>query len=160
MPVRLAVCVAVKMEMWSGRLGDSGGVRVRMQVPASPGVAKDHRATERDQQQRHQEIGHGPEPVGQPEPEQHDGPHHHADARRVSEGPGEAQATGVEQAPLSRGQGRDRGQVVRLERVAEAEQEAETREGEEAGMHDGRNLAGRCLGRSLASPRPAATFHG
>ena len=75
-------------------------------------------------------IGRGPQPIGKTHPEEDDRTHDYADARGVAERPGGAQATGVEQAPLARRERRDRGEVVRLERMAEAQQQAEAREGE------------------------------
>jgi len=80
-----------------------------------------------------QEVGRGPEPVGKVQPEQDDRAHHGSDARGVAERPCEAQATGVEQAALAGRERRHGRQVVRLEGVTEAQQQAEACEGEQVG---------------------------
>src|SRR5258705_11580332 len=100
----------------------TSGMRVRMQMPASPRVAQDHRAAEPDQEQCDQEVGRRPEPVGKMQPEQDDRADHYADARGVAERPRETQVTGIEQAALAGREGRHGSEVVRLERVPEAEQ--------------------------------------
>src|SRR3989449_2810087 len=106
---------------------------MHMQMPPSPRVAQDHRATEPDQQQRDQKVRGGPEPIREAQPEEHDRAHHHADARGVAQRPCEAQATGVEQSALASRERRDRGEVIGLERVTEAQQQAEARKGEQVG---------------------------
>src|SRR2546427_10130477 len=134
MLVRRPLRVAVEMKV------RTSGVRVRVQVPAAPRVAQDHRPTERDQQQRDQEVSRRPEPVGKMQPEQDDAAHHHAHARGVAERPREAQAASVEQAALAGRERRYGREVVRLERVTEAQQQAEAGEGEQVGRggtHDG-----------------------
>src|SRR5438034_5607928 len=113
---------------------------MHVQMPPSPRVAQDHGAAEPDQQQRYQKVRGGPEPIGEAQPEQHDRAHHHADARGVAQRPREAQATGVEQSALASRERRDRGEVIGLERVTEAQQQAEARQGEQVGRgaHGGR----------------------
>src|SRR5439155_537113 len=76
MHVGRAVGVAVQMEMRG-----TVTVPVHVQVPASPPVPHYHGSAEPDQEQRDEEVGGWPEPVGQMEPEQHDHRHHHADTR-------------------------------------------------------------------------------
>src|SRR6266513_3976356 len=125
--VRRPLCVAMEMKV------RAAGMRVHVEMPPSPCVSQDHGPSEPDEEQRHQQVGHGPEPVGKTQPEQDDRAHHDADARGVAQRPGEAQATSVEQAALARRERRDRGEVVRLERVTEAQQQAEAREGEKVG---------------------------
>src|SRR6185436_19438120 len=92
-----------------------------------------HGPAEPDQQQRDQEVGRRPEPVGKMQSEQDDRAHHQADACGVAERPREAQATGVEQTALAGRQRRHGGQVVGLERMTETQQQAEAREGEQVG---------------------------
>src|SRR2546430_13591721 len=55
MLVRRSVRVAVEVQVWPAI------VRVHMQVPASPRVAPDHRPTQRDKEQRDQQVGGGRE---------------------------------------------------------------------------------------------------
>src|SRR5207253_2769264 len=106
---------------------------MHVQMPPSPRVAQDHGAAEPDQQQRDQEVRGGPEPIREAQPEEHDRAHHHADARGVAQRPREAQATGIEQSALASRERRDRGEVIGLERVTEAQQQAEARKGEQVG---------------------------
>src|SRR5216683_2522129 len=129
-PVRVAVQMKVR----------TSGVRVRVQVPASTRVAQDYGPTERDQEQRDQEVGRRPEAVGKMQPEQDDRAHHQAHARGMTQRPREAQAASVEQAALPGRERRHGREVVRLERVTEAQQQAEAGEGEKVGRggtHDG-----------------------
>src|SRR5881296_2246514 len=100
-------------------------------------------------------IGGGPEPSRQLQPEQHDGPHDDAHAQAVTDGPRDPQPAGIEQLALARGEGRDRGQMIGLEGVTEAQQQAEARQGEEARVHRRGNLATLA---AAAQPRHFPTF--
>ena len=93
-------------------------MRVQVQVPAAARVAQHHRRAEGDEEECDQEVGCRPEPIGEVEAEQDDRGHYQADARRVADGPDEPEAARVHQTRLPRREGRDRGQVVRLERVS------------------------------------------
>jgi hypothetical protein len=125
--------LGVTMKMKVGR----SGMRMHVQMPPSPRVAQDHRAAESDQQQRHHKVRCRPESIRETQPQEYDRAYHHADARGVAQRPREAQATGVEQSTLASRERRDRGEVIGLERVAETQQQAEAREGEEVGRGRG-----------------------
>src|SRR3989454_6952128 len=106
---------------------------MHVQMPPSPRITQDHRAAEPDQQQRDRKISGRPEPIREAQPEQPDRAHHNAYARGVAQRPCEAQATGIEQSALASRERRDRGEVIGLERVTEAQQQAEARKGEQVG---------------------------
>src|SRR5207247_609775 len=104
---------------------------------AAAHITQDDRCAEPDQEQCDEKVGGRPQAIGKMEAEQHDHSHDHPDAGCVAHGPGEPETAGVEQAPLARRERRHGGEVVGLEGVAEPEEQAEAREGEEAGRHGG-----------------------
>jgi len=93
-------------------------VRVHVQVPASPGVAPDYRPAQHDEEQCDEQVGGGRETRRQVQAARDDEERHGPEARGVPEGPGEPQPAGVPEAALTRGERRDRSQVVGLEGVA------------------------------------------
>src|SRR5437870_12295119 len=131
MLVRSSVRVAMEMKVRASGMG------VHVQMPAPPRVPQNHRAAERDEQQRDEEVGGGPETVREAKPEEYDRAHHDANAGGVADGPRQTESTRVEEPPLAGRERRHHGQVVRLERVTEAQQQAEAGEGEEVRAHGG-----------------------
>src|SRR2546421_5430273 len=138
------VCVAVEMKVRAVLVG------VHVQVPAPARVSQNDRSTEPDQEQRDEKVGGGPEAIGKMDAEQHDHGHDHPDAGGMTHGPGQPQTAGVEQAALARRERRHRGEVIGFEGVAEPEEQAEAREGEEAGRHGGPQFSHGPLARQVS----------
>ena len=106
-------------------------------VPAPPHVAPDHDRAQEDQQSRHDQLGGGPEPCGQPHAQDDDEQRDDADRRGVPQTPDESQPGGAPQAPGARPcrQGGDGRKMVWLKGMPQAQESADGQDGYNGRRH-------------------------
>src|SRR5919204_2510567 len=112
--------MAVKMEMLV-----STGMHVCMHVPTPARISPDHDRAEQDEQRRHEELSRRPQARRQLESQYQDYAYDHANGGGMADAPHESETRGAPKPGAgARRQRRHGGQMVGLERVTKAEQQA------------------------------------